>query len=120
MKIGTGEGKSVTLAVTCIVLALLGSTVNCACYSDYLSERDFNSFSTLFEDFGVLDYISYGTFNKLCEDFINETGNIRDLVYGKILGQSVNFGRKTPDGRPKILLIDEVDVFFNKDFYGNM
>ena len=55
-----------------------------------------------------------------CEDFINETGNIRDLVYGKILGQSVNFGRKTPDGRPKILLIDEVDVFFNKDFYGNM
>ena len=108
------------MAVTCIALALLGTTVNCACYSDYLSERDFNSFSLLFEDFGVLEFISYGTFNKLCEDFINEAGNIRDLVYGKILGQSVNFGRKKPNDRPKILLIDEVNVIVNKDFYGNM
>jgi hypothetical protein len=26
---------------------------------------------------------------------------------------------KKQNGRKKILLIDEVDVFFNKDFYGN-
>jgi hypothetical protein len=33
VQIGTGEGKSVTLAITSIILALLGIDVYCACYS---------------------------------------------------------------------------------------
>lgn len=38
VQILTGEGKSVILAVTSTVLALLGYKVDCACYSKYLSE----------------------------------------------------------------------------------
>ena len=61
VQIGTGQGKSVTLAAISIVLSLLGCTVNCVCYSAYLSLRDFESFKTLFEAFKVKPYIKYGT-----------------------------------------------------------
>ena len=37
VQIGTGEGKSITLAMTSILFALFGFDVNCACYSSYLS-----------------------------------------------------------------------------------
>jgi hypothetical protein len=33
MQIGTGEGKSVVLAMTSSILALYGYKVSCACYS---------------------------------------------------------------------------------------
>ncbi|ETO01668.1 hypothetical protein RFI_35772, partial [Reticulomyxa filosa] len=80
VQIGTGEGKSVTLAVTSCVLALLGFGVSCASYSEYLSCRDFKSFESLFNAFGVVDRIHYGTFNKLYERIINEGGDVRRLV----------------------------------------
>lgn len=48
VQIKTGEGKSVTLAVVSIIFALYGFEVNCACYSKYLSERDYNDFLKLF------------------------------------------------------------------------
>ena len=41
-------GKSITLAITSIVLALLGFSVDCVCYSKYLSERDYNDFKDIF------------------------------------------------------------------------
>ncbi|CAF4652281.1 unnamed protein product [Rotaria sp. Silwood2] len=41
VQIGTGEEKSVTLGVTASILALLGFDVHCACYSEYLSQRDY-------------------------------------------------------------------------------
>lgn len=44
VEIGTGEGKSVTLAAISSILALLGFEVYCACYSEYLSQRDLNAF----------------------------------------------------------------------------
>ena len=62
--------------------------------------------------------IIYGTFNKLCEDLINEKGDVRDLVEAILTGRSIDSIIKTPDNRPKILLIDEVDVFFSPTFYG--
>jgi hypothetical protein len=122
VQIFTGEGKSVTLAITACTLAILGAVVDCACYSEYLSKRDYEGFASLFSAFEVKKYIFYGTFHKLCENFINQDGDIRQLVESDVLG------RKRPDsvvslfrrGRPKILLIDEVDVFFSKDFYGNL
>ncbi len=43
-QIRTGQGKSVTLAGLSTVLALCGFEVHCACYSDYLSSRDYNGF----------------------------------------------------------------------------
>lgn len=44
VEIGTGEGKLLILAMTSVVLALLGYSVNCECYSSYLSERDYEEF----------------------------------------------------------------------------
>jgi hypothetical protein len=44
VQVGTGEGKSIILAVTAAVLAVIGFEVNVACYSQYLTERDFESF----------------------------------------------------------------------------
>lgn len=35
IEIGTGEGKSITLAITGLVLALAGFEVDCVCYSRY-------------------------------------------------------------------------------------
>jgi predicted GTPase len=121
VQIGTGEGKSVTLAVTASVLAMLGIDVSCACYSEYLSRRDYDEFKQIFEHLGVLEHIHYGTFNKLCEDVINQDGDVRKRVEGLIAGRpeaenSSVFAHR----RPRVLLIDEVDVFFNKDFYGNL
>ncbi len=121
VQIGTGEGKSVTLAATASVLALLGFEVSCACYSEYLSVRDYNAFKDLFDTLGVIESIHYGTFNKLCEAVINENGNVRELVKSLISNEtSLLQSAKVVSNRPKILLIDEVDVFFSKEFYGRV
>ena len=48
IQIKTGQGKSVILAVVSIIFALNGFEVNCACYSKYLSTRDFDGFAPLF------------------------------------------------------------------------
>jgi hypothetical protein len=72
VQIGTGEGKSVTLAVAALVFALLGMFVDCSCYSSHLCTRDYNAFKKLFEAFGVENFICYQTFNKQCENFIKQ------------------------------------------------
>ncbi len=67
VQIKTGEGKSVTLAVISIILALHGFEIKCACYSKYLSERDYEAFSPLFRELNLQDKITYGTFNEIAE-----------------------------------------------------
>ena len=120
IQIGTGEGKSVTLAVTVIVLALLGFDTYCVCFSDYLSKRDFDAFKSLFEKLNLLEFIHYGTFNQICENTINRIGNIRNIVGDLLKTNKLNLTKnKLELKRPRVLLIDEVDVFFSKDFYGN-
>ncbi|KAL4496937.1 hypothetical protein ABPG72_002093 [Tetrahymena utriculariae] len=121
IQIGTGEGKSITLAVTACILVLLGADVNCACYSQYLSERDYQSFSHIFDQLGITKNIKYGSFTKICEGLINEKGEVRNRVINIIENkeQFHSKNRKT-EIRPKILLIDEVDVFFSPQFYGNV
>ncbi|CAF4470583.1 unnamed protein product [Rotaria sp. Silwood2] len=94
VQIGTGEGKSVTLGATASILALLGFDVCCACYSEYLSLLDYTAFVPLFDSLVV-------------EQLISNDSNIA-VENAKIIK------------RPKILLIDEVDVFFSRDFYGNV
>jgi energy-coupling factor transporter ATP-binding protein EcfA2 len=120
VQIGTGEGKSVILAVSSCVLALLGISVSCACYSEYLSSRDYQSFLPIFDALGVTKYIHYGTFNAICEKIINEKGDVRARIVNLVSNKA--FDSTEPDNkkRPRILLIDEVDVFFSKDFYGNV
>jgi len=80
VQILTGEGKSITLAVASIVLALMGFDVYCVCYSRYLSDRDFNDSKSLFETFGINGQIKYGTFGSITEEIINEQGELRSSV----------------------------------------
>jgi hypothetical protein len=120
VQIGTGEGKSVVLALTSATLALFGFEVNCVCYSAYLSQRDFNEFCAFFTQLRVADKIYYGTFNQLCERLINEQGDIRDLASQMILSGPRAAATTVSTKVPKVLLIDEVDVFFKPDFYGQL
>ncbi|KAL4489804.1 hypothetical protein ABPG72_022444 [Tetrahymena utriculariae] len=123
VQLGTGEGKSVILAITSIIFTLYDIDIYCACYSEYLSLRDYNSFVQLFNILGVTSNIKYGIFNKICEQIINENGQIRDLAVNYITNGfterkgEINKGKEI---KPKILLIDEVDVFFSQDFYGKL
>jgi uncharacterized protein (DUF1330 family) len=121
-QVKTGEGKSVTLAVASIVLAMHGCIVDCACYSQYLSDRDYSAFSGLFTAFRVQDKIKYGTFNAICEKFLNREMDIRSEVERLIMSdrfQGTGTAARRQSNR-SILLIDEVDVFLSKDFYGSM
>jgi len=120
VQIKTGEGKSVVLGVLSIFFALMGINVYVACYSQYLSDRDFNYFSKIFERLGIFDRINYGTFNKLCESVLTNKIDIRKSVENFIKNGIINdSGSFKSKDEINILLIDEVDVFFSKDFYGN-
>ena len=99
---------------------MIGYNVDCACYSKYLSNRDFVEFKPIFDKFGVTKYICYGTFGQLCEQFINSRGDIRQIVASTITGTSRSLKEDNCKGRKRILLIDEVDTFFSPDFYGKL
>jgi SecA DEAD-like domain len=116
-QIGTGEGKSIILGVLSTILALLGFCVSCACYSKYLSTRDYNSFKGLFSSFGVASHITYSTLSQLAGDFINSRGDIREYTRCFLERTTPTRGHKA-DSRKHILLLDEVDVFFSREFYG--
>jgi hypothetical protein len=122
VQIGTGEGKSLTLAISAVVLSLLGFDVFCVCYSEYLSDRDKLTFKPLFQACNLTEHIFYGTFNKICEETINSDGDVRKIVKNLIIkGDQFETNQNTNTNlkHPRILLIDEVDVFFSEDFYGN-
>ena len=171
MQIRTGEGKSMILCAAAVVLALLGFRVRCVCYSEYLSDRDFNLFQDIFDKFSVTQFVKYSKITTLYEDTTATKGDIRNLTEALLRGhlkeatvpkspnrsifegqdardlslpqrQTRQSSRKkqhkvhinetsiTPSnpvcatsetistGRKEILLVDEVDVFFGADFYG--
>ena len=122
VQVGTGEGKSVIMAITACVFALIGVEVNCSCYSDYLSTRDKNDFISVFQALGIEDRIEYGTFNKLCENLLNEQCNVREKVRDMIGANLSSLSQNDVKVRirPKVLLIDEVDVFLSEKFYGGL
>ena len=138
VEILTGEGKSVCMAVAASVFALAGYEVNCACYSEILSQRDHQDFDQMFHFIGVAPHIRYGTFNQLCEVIINERGDLRQKVEQLIRQQAGNVvleetqptekesvakqeqSAVVPRTRPRVMLVDEVDVFFKQDFYGKL
>ena len=70
--------------------------------------------------FRVVTTFQYGTFPRLCERFLNKKCDIRTSV-----GDFLSTGKLEPSGGRQynegasVLLIDEVDVFFEKDFYGS-
>ena len=122
IQINTGEGKSIALGFTAIVLAKLGYHVDVVCYSEYLSLRDFGAFQKIFRRLSVLDHIHYSDFSKLSNRILSEgvdVPNIRHMVQKLIQRQSHQKQAQTTK-RPKILLLDEVDVFFSDSFYGRL
>eukprot|EP00475_Leptophrys_vorax_P026879 TRINITY_DN38247_c0_g1_i1.p1 TRINITY_DN38247_c0_g1~~TRINITY_DN38247_c0_g1_i1.p1 ORF type:complete len:867 (-),score=213.86 TRINITY_DN38247_c0_g1_i1:52-2469(-) len=115
----TGEGKSLILGVSCTVLALLGFEVYVACYSKFLSERDHSDFRRIFESVGVSHLVFYGTFQEVCERVLNQQVQIRDTVLSFLKSGRLS-KLKQSGSKERILLIDEVDVFLDKSFYGNL
>jgi hypothetical protein len=89
------------------------------CYSAYLSERDHKDFEDVFKHFGVNEMVTYGTFQQLSEKLINEEGDVRTMTLDVILNSKES--RVLPariSAKKRILLVDEVDVFFSSSFYG--
>jgi hypothetical protein len=121
VEILTGEGKSVVLGICATYFALCGFVVHSICYSQYLSERDYNNFEKLFDTFGVKEQITYSTISNMCEIIINNKGNVRSLAKKVIEKASLDpkSAKTTEHPSQSVLLIDEVDIFFGKDFYGN-
>jgi hypothetical protein len=118
-----GEGKSVVLGITSTVLALMGYDVDCACYSEHLSKRDYHSFESLFSKFGLINNIRYSTFSKIAEAFLNNKGNIRQSIAATLETNPRSLiivgGQSSQDEhRSRVIIIDEVDVFFSPTFYG--
>ena len=62
----------------------------------------------------------YGTFNALAELVLKREGDIRQLTGEFLQTGATSGGSLTNQLRPQIVLIDEVDVFFNPEFYGQM
>lgn len=93
------------------------------CYSAYLSHRDNLQFAKVFELFDVSQMVSYGTFQQLSERLVNSEGDVRDLVSAILNPTTSAGGAASKSGNKlklakRILLIDEVDVFFSRSFYG--
>jgi hypothetical protein len=67
---------------------------------------------------GFENKIHYGTFNKLCERIINKDIDIRKAVESRF-ANSLYLTESSSSSLPQALLIDELDVFFDPEFYGN-
>jgi hypothetical protein len=121
LQINTGEGKSLVVAVTAAVFALCGIHADCTCYSSYLSKRDFYQFEPLFCALKVRKFIKYATLTQLCNDNLRKEIDIRKVTQ-QLLQKNSDAGSfpVTRGSRPRVLLVDEVDVFCSEHFYGAM
>lgn len=134
LQVNTGEGKSIALGISSAMLALMEYDVSCVCYNDYLSNRDKKAFEKVFSRLKVKKHISYMTIGTLCNNIMqSDIGDLRQATQSLIQGKPIEWEESTqleaqlmelntPNNkkRPRILLIDEVDVFFGKDFYGEL
>jgi len=118
-QVPTGEGKSVILSVTAVVLALCNFDVDIACYSATLSKRDREAFSRLFDGFRVQHRIRHGTFEQLADRLIKSVhGDVRELTSAHLKGDSLPGPPQRQARSSAVLLIDEVDAFLDPTFIG--
>lgn len=86
IQVSTGEGKSVILGVLSTYLSLVGFDVYEACYSHYLSKRDYKDFKNFFTCLKVHNKIHYNIFPEICKLLLDEspgdsfTKKIHDFV----------------------------------------
>ncbi|KAL9706716.1 hypothetical protein quinque_010234 [Culex quinquefasciatus] len=114
----TGQGKSLVLALIAAVLALTGHQVQLVCYNDYLVKRDAKDF--------IEDAVKYNTYREMANAMIapEVNGNrmgLRKFVNDLLLPEQGNTRPEKPKAQVQdnsILLMDEVDVFFTKEYYG--
>jgi len=119
LQIRTGEGKSMILGAAATVLGLLGFRVRCVCYSEYLSNRDYRLFEDVFKQFQIVEDIVYSKIEGYAEDKMAAKGDIRRLVSSMLEGGPLYSSKTTSKpAKEEILLVDEVDVFFGENFYG--
>ena len=69
----------------------MGYSVDVASYSYYLSKRDHTDFERMFDEFGLIEKIKYGTFKEILETIINDNFNIREESLNLIKGLQTNF-----------------------------
>ena len=86
MQIRTGEGKSMILGAASVMFALLGFRVRTVCYSEFLSDRDFQLFEDVFDRFGLIDFIKYSKITSFAEDTTAAKGDIRGLTESLLRG----------------------------------
>ncbi|XP_053687453.1 protein translocase subunit SecA-like [Sabethes cyaneus] len=122
----TGQGKSLILALCAALLAFMGHDVLVVCYNRYLLERDAADFKQLFSIFGVAERIQYGTFEDLANSVLTSSVDgqrigLREMVTDLISQDEMNHKAtaKVKSKHNMVLLMDEVDVFFTNEFYGN-
>mmetsp|Transcript_37635 Transcript_37635/g.91475 ORF Transcript_37635/g.91475 Transcript_37635/m.91475 type:complete len:1903 (+) Transcript_37635:230-5938(+) len=118
LEVKTGEGKSIVLGITATILALFGFEVDCICYSAFLSERDWNAFEQMFVAMDVKSIIWYGTFKDICRKLLSTYWSLSNRV---VEGKARNNGCAgvAMDRRCRVMLVDEVDVFFGPDAFGD-
>ena len=119
VEILTGEGKSIILGVTATILGIMQCDVTCISYSKYLSERDYNQFEGMISDFGVSNFVKYVSVDQLCNEILNEGGDIRELTKDILINSRKTEIHHLKNTKMKVLLIDEVDVLFKEDVFGN-
>jgi len=116
----TGEGKSLVLAILSAFYAKLGFTSHVVCYSPYLCYRDKKAFADFRKGLGIDSNVSYKTIGDLCEFALNNLmPNTREKVRSFLKGENPRKWKETVKEK-HVLLIDEVDVFFGQDFYGQV
>ncbi|KAL9695638.1 hypothetical protein quinque_014923 [Culex quinquefasciatus] len=124
----TGQGKSLILALIAAVLALTGHYVQIGCYNEYLVKRDGGEFEEFYKLLGVSDVIKYGTFEDMANAVVapevdGKRMELRTFVQEMILSDGGGSRPKKPKPQVRansVLLMDEVDVFFTKEYYGNV
>ncbi|XP_071033365.1 uncharacterized protein [Parasteatoda tepidariorum] len=124
----TGQGKSLILGLISALIALTGNEAFVVCYSNLLAkrdEKDFDPFFLIFSQFDLKSKISYITFDNMAKKTLTRKTNgvekslhsiTNDFVLNKLNYKVVDNNK---DFKRTVLLIDEADVFFSEDFYGN-
>ncbi len=64
--------------------------------------------------------VKFGTFRHLAKTFFDEQGSLRDGTLKALKNKLADNTPIRPNYVPRVLLIDEVDVLFGEDFYGEL
>ncbi|XP_058454005.1 uncharacterized protein LOC131432008 [Malaya genurostris] len=122
----TGQGKSLVLGLMAALFALTGHKPQIVCYNRYLVTRDEYDFTPFFEMLNIKNSISYKTYETMANELIapiidGKPMGLRGLVRDTLL-KDINLDHSklvSENSSNSVLLIDEVDVFFTKQFYGS-